>query len=218
MVLNRATRKEAENRLSALRRQVFLHVFSHRFEDGVCRELRQAAEELAEASRRLSVEISDASESGDLLRKFRIDSIPALVATGKDMPEFRIYGLPLAYAFPALLDALLAVGAAVEPKQELVELLEQAGAAGRQSVRLDLVLSRHESTCGEAAAALWRAVAAERAAGSSRSVPSLRILEDAPQWAVQAGSGAFPTLLADGKRLLTWPFTDADIAVAMTGS
>lgn len=195
-----------------------LHVFCHRFEDGVCREVRQAAEELAEASRRLSVEISDASESGDLLRKFRIDSIPALVVTGKDMPELRIYGLPLAYAFPSLMDALLTVGSAVEPKSELVELLESTGLIIRQSVRLDLVLSRHEAACGEAAASLWRAAAAERAAGSSRSVPALRILEDAPHWAVHAGPGAFPALLADGKRLLTWPFTDADIAKVMAGS
>jgi len=123
MVLNRAARKEADARLGQLRRSVTIHVFTHRFEDSLSREVRQLAEELAEVSSRVSVEISDATESGDLLRKYRLDTIPALVLTTKDAPEVRIYGLPLVYGFDFLLDILLGLGSLSEPKQELVSFL-----------------------------------------------------------------------------------------------
>jgi hypothetical protein len=218
MVLNRASRKEAENRFSALRKQVVIHVFTHRFEDSLCRETRQLAEELAESSSRISVEINDALESGDLLRKFRVDSIPAMVVTGKGSPECRIYGIPLAYAFPVLLDAVALVGAGTEPKPELVEMLQargegDPGPGGASAHSVDLLVSRREYSCVEASAAFWRAILAEsRCIGSSLLVGSIRIAEDFPRWSIQGDIGAFPLLLVGGKRILSWPFTDAGIA------
>ena len=218
MVLNRASKKEAENRFSALRKQVVIHVFTHRFEDSLCRETRQLAEELAESSSRITVEINDALESGDLLRKYRVDSIPAMVVTGKDAPECRIYGIPLAYAFPVLLDAVALVGTSIEPKPELVELFRAHGEgedepSNASAHSVDLLVSRREASCVEASAAFWRAILAERRCiGSSFLVGSIRIAEDFPRWSIQDDIGAFPLLLVGGKRVLSWPFADIEIA------
>jgi hypothetical protein len=218
MTLNRASRKEADTRLSLLRKQVSLQVFTLAFEDSACRETRTAAEELAETTSRLSVEINIAGETGDLMRKFRVDGVPALVASAKEAPDLRVYGTPTGYALPALLDAMVAVGTPADPKSELKASIESAAAGGpRASVRLDLIVSRRDPSCAEAAAALWRVAVADRAAGDPlRIVPSLRIVEDFPFWAasVPAGSplGGAPFLLIDGADPLPWPFTDAGIA------
>lgn len=214
MVLNRASRKEADLKLGTLRKQVSIHVFSHRFEDGICREVRQMAEELAEASSRLSVEINDAYESGDLLRKFRVDAIPALVVTAKDQGELRIYGLPLAYAYTGFLEAITLIGSPGDPKSELMDCFTSLGNVSQvhQAIHVDLVISRHELYSSDAAIALWRTVMAEKAAGQGCIVAALRIAEDCPYWAVQSKGESSPVFFVDGVQALSWPFTDMEIA------
>ncbi len=217
MALNRASRKEADSRLGLLKKQVSLQVFTLRFEDSACREARAVAEELAEATSRLSVEISDASVAGDLLRKFRIDAAPALVVSAKDAPDLRLYGVPTANALPALLDALVHAGSPIDPRSPLSAAARAAaGSAARSAVHLDLVVSRRSHFCAESAGALWRAAAANHAAGDPlRIVAAVRIVEDFPLFSAAAPPGAFaassPFLLVDGKSTLEWPFTDADI-------
>lgn len=214
--MNRASRKEADIRLQALRRQVLLHVFTTRLEDDTCRAARQAAEELAETTSRLSVEISDASECGDLLRKFRVDAVPVLVATAKGAPEYRLYGVPLSYALVVLLDTLVLLGSSAEPKDELVQLLSGAverGDRSSSSTRLDLVLSRRDPVSVEAAAAVHRVVLASAwAEHSPHVVSAVRVIEDFPLWAALIGTATAPVVFLDGKPVLSWPFADIDLA------
>jgi len=214
MVLNRAARKEADLRLGQLRRSVSIHVFTHRFEDSLARQVRQLAEELAELSSRVSVEISDATESGDLLRKFRLNTIPALVLTTKDAPEIRIYGLPLVYGFDLLLDILHGLGSLAEPKQELVTFLKNhADKAPRAPVPMDLIISRYQAASIEAAAALWRLVKAEHAGlGTDHGIASIRIVEDFPHWVGRSNALQLPCLYMESGETLLWPFTDELIA------
>ncbi|AEJ18622.1 hypothetical protein [Gracilinema caldarium] len=214
MVLNRAARKEADARLGQLRRSVNIHVFTHRFEDSLSREVRQLAEELAEVSSRISVEISDASESGDLLRKYRLDTIPALVLTTKDAPEIRIYGLPLVYGFDFLLDILLGLGSNVEPKHELVTFLQNhSDQAPHAPVPVDLLVSRYQIVSIEAAAALWRLVKAEKAGwGTNHCIASIRIIEDFPYWIHRVNALHLPCLSFESGENLLWPFADELIA------
>jgi hypothetical protein len=219
--LNRASRKEADIRLQSLRRQVLLHAFTTRLEDGTCREARQAAGELAETTSRLSVEISDATECGDLLRKFRVDAVPVLVATAKDAPEYRLYGVPLSYALVILLDALASLGNSAEPKDELVSIL--SGAVGRgdrssTSSKLDLVVSRRDPAGVEAAAALHRvALASAWADRSPHVVSAVRVVEDFPLWTALIGGSVGPTVFLDGKPVHSWPFADTDLAEIVAG-
>ena len=224
MTLNRASKKEADARLSLLRKQVSLHVFTLRFEDSACREARSAAEELAETTNRLSVEIDDAAECGDLLRKFRIDALPAIVAEAKNAPDLRLYGAPTGYGLIALLDALTAVGGNAEPRPDLFDAVSAAAGGGiRSSVHVDLIGSRRSAATVEAAAALWRVACADQAGGGHlRLVAALRLIEDFPLWSASAppdaAREALPFLLLDGRAVLSWPFADTDIAAALGGA
>lgn len=213
MTLNRVSRRESEDRLSSLRKQVSLEVFTIRYEDSVCREARTAAEELAEVSSRLSVEINDCTECGDLVRKHRVDSTPALVASAKGAPDLRVYGAPTGYGLIALLEALTTIGAPLEFKTELLQGIKVAGGKILHSARhLDLVASRRDPATAEAAAVLWRFAAADFSLGEPlRTVCSIRIVEDFPLWACRDGATHFPALLVDGTFALAWPFNDLDI-------
>jgi hypothetical protein len=221
MILNRAARKEAESRLARLRKQVSIQVFTYGLEDSTCRETRQLVEELAELTNRLSVEINDASESGDLIRKFRLDALPALVITGKDMPELRIYGAPLVYGFEALLDGISHIGAPGEPKSEYLDRIEAldggSDAAGSQSKRQatifgDLVLSRRDTAAPEAADLLWRVALAERLVHHpvSRLAPALRFIEDFPFLSIPALTSGIPALVKNKQTALAWPFSELE--------
>ncbi len=217
MVLNRAAKREAESRLRLLRKVVTLEVFTLRFEDSVCRETRQAAEELAELSSRLAVEVSDASESGDLLRRYRVDAIPCLTVTAKDSPEYRLYGVPLGYALISLLDAINVAGGLSEPKPELVTACAELQTLSH-SPRLDLVLSRRAGVSAEASATLWRVVQALRAAKTvPEPVASVRLAEDFPIWAASraSSSAANPVLFLNEEPALAWPFIDLDIVALL---
>jgi len=219
MTLNRASRKEADTRLAALRKQVALQVFTLKYEDGACREARTAAEELAEATSRLSVEINDASECGDLVRKYHVDAPPALVATAKGSPDLRLYGVPTGYALIALLEALTTIGAPIDFKSELVDAIKDPAWDGLRTMRqLDLVVSRRAVATADAAAFLWRVAAADYALGERlRILVSLRVIEDFPFWAVKTCGRPAPVLLVDGIPALSWPFTDLDIVALPTG-
>ncbi len=221
MILNRAARKEAEARLARLRKQVSIQVFTYKLEDSACRETRQLAEELAELTNRLSVDINDASESGDLIRKFRLDALPALVITGKDMPELRIYGTPLVYGFDALLDGISHIGAPGEPKSEYLDRIEaldgkldEAGSLGKRQATVfgDLVVSRRDTAAPEAADLLWRVALAERITRHpvSRFAPALRFIEDFPFLSIPSGTSGIPALVKNKKTALGWPFSEME--------
>lgn len=215
MVLNRLARKEAETRFSQLRRSVSICVFTHRFEDSLCRDVRQLTEELAELSSRLSVEICEATESGDLLRKYRIDTLPAIVFAVKDAPELRMYGLPLAFGFDMLLDLLLAAATAGEPKAELVQYLTaHQTQLAVNPLPINLYVSRYQQNSCEAAAVLWRLLRAEQAVfGTNHLVASIRFVEEFPIAGISDPSVAsVPAVVSPSKPTVTWPFSDEQLA------
>lgn len=225
MVLNRVCRREADSRLSTLRKQITLQMFTHRFEDAECRETRQLAQELAEASSRISVEINEATESGDLLRKYRVDSLPAMVVTAKAVPELRLYGLPLVYAFTVLLDSICTAGTSSEPKEDLFELFSCQDAAAsynaskHSTIHLELLGSRRDASLVEAASAVLRVVHAEyQGADSPKICASIRILENELSRVLPYGAGNFPAILLNGTIKLVWPFTDREICTAFMDS
>lgn len=211
MVLNRISRKEAESSLSRLRRPVTLQVFTLGYESAACRETRQAAEELAEMTSRLSVDVCDAFQAGDLLRKFRVEEAPCVACVAKETETLRLYGAPTGFALPILLDALASVGTVVEPRQELADALAGPGPGG--VMRMDLIVSRHRKESVEAAAALWRV-----AVLAPWTVASVRIIEDQPWWAGKLGSADLPALFLEEKPVHSWPFSDLDLARIASGT
>jgi alkyl hydroperoxide reductase subunit AhpF len=115
MVLSRETKKDVERQLSALKRQVSLEVFTQDPESGICREARELAEGLAETSSRIQVEVNDFQGNGDLVRKYGIDKIPAIVVSARDTGLTYFFGAPSGFCFIAFIEAIKLAGAGNHP-------------------------------------------------------------------------------------------------------
>ena len=89
--------------------EVRLVVFTQKFECEGCEITRRIAEELAELSPNISVEVHDFEEDGELARKWRVDKIPALLVFGMREYGIRYFGMPTGYEFAALLDDIVDV-------------------------------------------------------------------------------------------------------------
>jgi alkyl hydroperoxide reductase subunit AhpF len=90
------------------------------------REAQQLLTDLTALSDKLSLEIRDFLQEGDLVEQYRIDKVPAtVVRNGKDY-GIRYYGLPAGYEFSSLLDSIVMVSrqdSRLTPKSR--ELLRQ---------------------------------------------------------------------------------------------
>jgi glutaredoxin-like protein len=106
MLLTRGTRKEVEAKFSVLKKPVTLSVFTQGMECQSCRETRLVCEELAEISSKIAVEVNDFHEDKNLVDKYGVERIPAVIVVGKEDFRIRFYGSPTGYVFDAFLDAI----------------------------------------------------------------------------------------------------------------
>lgn len=106
------TQDQVRNLLAALQSPVTIHMFTQEFECGYCTETRQIAEEVAELSEQVTLQVHDFVEDQALAEEMGIDKIPALAINGENDRDYgiRFYGIPSGYEFTSLLEAILAVG------------------------------------------------------------------------------------------------------------
>ncbi|MCS7094902.1 MAG: thioredoxin family protein [Thaumarchaeota archaeon] len=109
--------------------EVRLVVVTQRFECEGCEVTRNIAEELAELSNMIKVEVYDFESDADKLRRWRVDKIPALLVFGKREYGVRYFGMPTGYEFAALLDDIVDVSRGSSrlsqtTKQRLAEIRE----------------------------------------------------------------------------------------------
>jgi glutaredoxin-like protein len=106
-------RKILRQEFQHLSEPVKLVVFTQEMECQYCRETRQIAEELAELSDKLSVEVHDFLADQESVRAYQVDKIPAiaLVRAGKQPKDYgiRYYGIPSGYEFSSLVEDILMV-------------------------------------------------------------------------------------------------------------
>ncbi|MCX7948700.1 MAG: hypothetical protein N2509_01160 [Treponemataceae bacterium] len=215
MILSKEARKEGEARFSRFRRSVEIEVFSHTYEDGICRNVRCLIEELAELSTRLSVQIHDSAQSLDLMRKYRIDTLPVTVLHSRDMPELRMYGLPLVYGYEPFLDVLALYGGANEsPIEGNTKLKETLMAKDERTgvFPLNLLLSRYNPLCKDAIHWFLNLVITEFSLpAGKKAVPSIRFVEEEPQWFSLLPKKELPCINSSS-RYLFWPFKVEDLS------
>lgn len=106
------TQNQVRDLLSAVQSPVTIHMFTQDFECGYCKETRQIAEEVAELSDRVTLQVHDFVKDQALAEAMGIDKIPALAINGENDRDYgiRFYGIPSGYEFTSLLEAILAVG------------------------------------------------------------------------------------------------------------
>ena len=92
---------------------VRLIVFTQEFECQYCTQTREIAEELAELSEQISVEVYDFVVHKEIAEEYGIDKIPAtIIMRGGDQPQdygIRIYGIPAGYEFSSLVEDVMMV-------------------------------------------------------------------------------------------------------------
>lgn len=112
-LLDDEVRAEVKGEFASLVRGVKLAVFTQEFECSYCAETRSLAEELAELSDKVTVEVHDFLGSKSLADSLKVDKIPAIVVLGDDGKDYgiRFYGIPAGYEFGSLLEAIKLVSA-----------------------------------------------------------------------------------------------------------
>ncbi len=114
-LLNDEIRKQLSDEFANLTGPVKLVMFTQENECQYCKETRQLAEELAELSDKIALEVLDFVGDAETAAAYNIDKIPAL-AVVKDGPEpkdygIRFYGIPSGYEFSTLIEDIAMVSA-----------------------------------------------------------------------------------------------------------
>jgi glutaredoxin-like protein len=99
-------RKHVGEELASLENSVRIIVFTQEFECGLCREARELAQEIAELSNKITVEVYDFVKDAKKASEYMVDKVPALILMRKDDYGVRYYGLPAGYEFATFLKDL----------------------------------------------------------------------------------------------------------------
>jgi glutaredoxin-like protein len=96
-----------------LENPVKLVIFTQQMECQYCKETRMIAEEIADLSDKISIEVHDFEKDKATAEQYNIDKIPAMAITkGGDQPKdynIRLYGIPSGYEFSTLIEDIMMV-------------------------------------------------------------------------------------------------------------
>jgi len=132
-LLKEEDRQHLIKEFEALKNPVKLLMFTQELECEYCRETRMIAEEIAELSDSISVEVYNFVTDKEVAEQYGIDKIPAIaVLQGGDRPNdygIRYFGIPSGYEFSSLIEDVMMVsqgesGLSEATKTQVAELTE----------------------------------------------------------------------------------------------
>jgi glutaredoxin-like protein len=100
---------KAKELLGELDKPVKLIVFTQEFECDYCRQNIELMQDVSELSDKISIEVHDFRNDKEVVDKYGIDKIPAVVVEGEKDYGIRFFGLPSGYEFVSLIDAVRVV-------------------------------------------------------------------------------------------------------------
>ncbi|MBN2472488.1 MAG: thioredoxin family protein [Anaerolineae bacterium] len=102
------TREDVREMLKVLTNPVKMVVFTQEFECQLCAETRQIAEEVAELSDQITLDVRDFVGDETYAKDLHVDKIPAIVLLGENDQDYgiRFFGIPSGYEFMSLLEGL----------------------------------------------------------------------------------------------------------------
>ena len=130
-LLNDEIREQVRTEFKSLTGPVKLVMFTQSIECQYCTETRDLAQEMAELSDKIEIEVYDFTRDAEVVEEFGIDKIPALaVVRGGAEPKdygIRLYGIPSGYEFSTLIEDIVMVssgesGLSQQTKDELAAL------------------------------------------------------------------------------------------------
>jgi len=84
-------------------------VFTQELECHFCKETRQIAQELADLSDKITVQVYDFVADYDKAKEYGIDKVPALAIVGEKDHGIRFYGFPFGYEFQTFTESVINV-------------------------------------------------------------------------------------------------------------
>jgi glutaredoxin-like protein len=132
-LLKEEDRQHLIEEFEALKDPVKLLVFTQELECEYCRETRMIAEEVAELSDSISLEVYNFVTDKEVAEQYEIDKIPAIaVLRDEDKPidyGIRYYGIPSGYEFSSIIEDVMMVsqgesGLSEATKTQVAELAE----------------------------------------------------------------------------------------------
>jgi len=111
VILSEDIRNTLQKELAELPGKVKLVVFTQEFECAHCRENTSLAQEVAALSDKLDIEVYNFTLDKEVVERYGVDKIPAIVVEGKNDYGVRFYGVPAGYEFTTLIEAIKAVSA-----------------------------------------------------------------------------------------------------------
>lgn len=110
-ILSEDLRNKLQKEFEALPGKVKLVVFTQEFECAHCRENTSLAREVVSLSDKLDIEVYNFALDKEVVERYKVDKIPAIVVEGEKDYGVRFYGIPAGYEFTSLLQAIKAVSA-----------------------------------------------------------------------------------------------------------
>jgi glutaredoxin-like protein len=97
----------------SLETPVKMVVFTQQLECQYCKETRMIAEEIADLSEKISLEVYDFEKDQESVETYNIDKIPATaIIRGGDNPKdygIRYFGIPSGYEFSSLIEDIIMI-------------------------------------------------------------------------------------------------------------
>ncbi len=110
-LLDEQAQTQVKQQLEELKGPVKLVVFTQELECAYCRENTALAQEVADLSDQIEIEVYKFALDKEAARRYNVDKIPAIVVEGEKDYGVRFYGVPFGYEFASLLEAIQAVSA-----------------------------------------------------------------------------------------------------------
>ena len=128
-LMDEQTQAQIKQQLEGLKGPVKLVVFTQELECEYCRENRVLAQEVADLSDQIEIEVYNFTLDKEAVQKYNVDKIPAIVVEGEKDYGVRFYGVPFGYEFASLLETIQSVsagdsGLAPESREMLAGLKE----------------------------------------------------------------------------------------------
>ena len=108
-LLDKKTAEQVSQELAGLTNSVRLIVFTQEFECTYCAETRHLAQEIAQLSEQVDIEIYDFVTDKSMAEDLGIDKIPATVIEGEKDFGVRFFGVPSGYEFGTLIEDIIMV-------------------------------------------------------------------------------------------------------------
>ncbi len=112
-MLDDKIKKEVSKILSVMVNPVTLKFFTQENECEHCKETHELLNDLLSTTDKLTLDMYDFVKDTTLVKKYKIEQIPAILVMDNKAHRIKFYGIPAGYEFSSLLNALLMVSTGI---------------------------------------------------------------------------------------------------------